>query len=572
MDRGGLWTEMYISRMEVRIKEVYAEAEKDIEAKMQDFLEKYKAKEAIHLQELKDGKITQEQFDSWKQGQIFQGKQWRAKKEQIAGVLHDSNNIAAKIANEQKANVFAANANYQAYTLEHGAGIDFGFGIYDSATVVNLIKNQPQVLPFYTPKKGKDMTWNMQNITRQVTQGIIQGESLDKIAKRIARETGSRNMNSMLTNARTGMTMAQNAGRQMRLKEAQDKGLKVHKEWMATMDAHTRWQHADLDGQKKKLDEPFEIGGYSIMYPGDPMAHPSLVFNCRCTLVGDLDDYPSKYERYDNIEGRPVKEMTYREWEKAKGKSYAPSPATKSAKTFTQVSIGAARSVDEVNKLLGIPGLFRRGKPDLTGCDLDSAKSIASSYERVFAKFPQLKGKIDAPDAHPIGMGDNTYAWCTINHGGKVQVNPKHYGNWSKVVRMYEHDVSTRWHPIGTTAEAVVDHEIGHAVDGLLAREGILGGITSSGEYRYASSSLKTKIMDRAAKLDPEGVGRWYRKGKGYEGNREFTISQNVSRYAAQDPQEWFAECFAEYLTSANPRIVATEFGKELEKLLGRLK
>lgn len=568
----------YERELEQKIRETYEEAQRDIEKKMLDFNRRYKVKEAKYAKQVKEGKITQDDFDAWKRGQVFQGNQWKAKKEQIENTLYNANSIAVKMANDQKSNLFMINANYQAYSLEHGAGINFGFGLYDSATVSRLIRTDPQLLPMWKIDQPKDYTWNSKSITNAVRQGIIQGERLDQIAKRLSDGLATKNMNKMLTFARTGMTEAQNAGRQARLKEAEGMGIKVHKEWMSTLDEHTRWQHADLDGQKRPMDKPFEIDGYKIMYPGDPLAHPSMVYNCRCTLVGDLDDYPEEYERYDNIDGKPIKAMSYREWEKAKGKTYSKSrvvPLT----AFNQVSIGACKTVDEVNKLMNSANVFRtnaagiKSKADLTGCDLDSAKSIASAYEQVFAKYPQLKGKFDAPDAHPVNMKDSTYAWCYLRDKGKVQVNPgpNKYGNWSEVVKQYEQDVISGWHPYGTTAESIVTHEIGHAVDGLLAREGILGGVTSSGQYRYASSSLKTKIMDRAAKLDPSGVGLYYRKGKGYEGNREYAIGQNVSRYATKNPQEWFAECFAEYITSANPRTVATEFGKELENLIGGL-
>lgn len=578
MDQGGRWTNKYITMLEKRIREVYEEAEADIETKMVDFNRRRNIKDKIKLQELRDGKITQEEYNRWRAGQAFQGKQWLAKRQQIAETLYNANTIAAKIANEQKANVFIANSNYQAYALEHGAGINFGFNLYDSSTVAYLIKSDPQVLPYYTPKKSKDMDWNMHKITRQITQGVIQGESLDKIAKRLASATSSSNMNSMLTNARTGMTMAQNAGRQARLKEAQNMGIKVHKEWMATLDEHTRWQHADLDGQKQPLDKPFQVGGYTIMYPGDPTAHPSMIFNCRCTMVGDLDDYPSEYKRYDNIDGKPIKAMTYREWEKAKGKQFSKSrvaPLT----AFNQVSIGACKTVKEVNDLLNGRGLWRivsgrntgvESQADLIGCDLDSAKSIAAAYEQVFAKYPQLKGRFDAPNAHPVDMDDNTYAWCYLRRNGLVQVNPNKYNNWQSISRQYEYDVETGWHPYGTTAESVVTHEIGHAIDGLLARERILGGVTASGEYRYASSTLKNTIMKRAAKLD-EDIADNMEFDK-MVGNGTEAVSMSVSRYATKNNQEWFAECFAEYITSANPRVVATEFGKELEKLVAKLK
>lgn len=208
-----------------------------------------------------------------------------SQKASIEDVLTHANETAQKMVNGEKTKVFVANSNYQAYQLEHSAGVDFGFNLYDSATVTRLIEEQPNLLPYPSVNVPKDKLWNSRNISRQIAQGIIQGESLDKIAKRLSKETGSKNMNSMLTNARTAMTGAQNAGRIVRLAEAKGKGIKVKKEWMATLDEHTRWQHADLDGQKVETDQPFKIGGYTIMYPGDPHAHPSMIYNCRCTLV-----------------------------------------------------------------------------------------------------------------------------------------------------------------------------------------------------------------------------------------------------------------------------------------------
>ena len=45
-----------------------------------------------------------------------------------------------------------------------------------------------------------------------------------------------------------------------------------------------------------------------------------------------------------------------------------------------------------------------------------------------------------------------------------------------------------------------------------------------------------------------------------------------VSIYGSTNPQEWFAEAFAEYITSANPRPVAATLGKEIERLLKGVK
>lgn len=240
-----------------------------------------------------------------------------------------------------------------------------------------------------------------------------------------------------------------------------------------------------------------------------------------------------------------------------------------------QKTIGTSTTVEEVNDFMNSQGWFSTNRAgitseaDLTGCDLESAKSIAAAYQQVFEKYPQLIGKFKAPNAQPVGMKNNTYAWCYTRGGGQVQVNPNRYNDWSAISESYERDIATNWHPPGTTAESIVTHEIGHSIDGFLAEKGILGGYTSSGEFRYASSSLKTTIMKRAAKID-ELIADYTEMDRMWKGNE--AVIQGVCRYAAENPKEWFAECFAEYITSANPRTVAAEFGKELEKLLEKVK
>ena len=65
---------------------------------------------------------------------------------------------------------------------------------------------------------------------------------------------------------------------------AQDMGVVIHKVWLATNDQRTREAHAELDGQEREIDEPFENSLGEIMYPGDPDADPANVYNCRCTM------------------------------------------------------------------------------------------------------------------------------------------------------------------------------------------------------------------------------------------------------------------------------------------------
>lgn len=319
-DEGAKYTDKELEKMEKKIKQIYSEAEKDIQKKMNEFNQAFKAKEAIHLQELKDGKITQADFDAWKRGQVFQGQQWQSKKDQISGILYNANKEAAKILNGGTVDVFAENANWSHYEMEHTQGVNFGFGLYDANTVTNLIKNDPQVLPKWKINEKKDYKWNGKKVDNAITQGIIQGERLDQIADRISTALSANNRNTMLTFARTAMTGAQNAGRNQGLMDAKDLGINVVKVWMATLDDHTRASHQEIDGEEQKVGDKWHSFKFSngCRYPGDPLGPPHEVYNCRCTMVSEVKDYPSDYKRRDNINGEVIDRMTYKEWKQAK--------------------------------------------------------------------------------------------------------------------------------------------------------------------------------------------------------------------------------------------------------------
>ena len=320
IDYGTRQTDLAVRRAEWRLSRVYRQAQRDIDEKLKDWQKGHEEREKRYRQQLADGKITQQDFDAWMRGQVFQEKQWQARQEQIRQTLLNADREAQRIINEGKLGVFAENANYIGYGLEHGANINTGFTLYDEQTVARLIKSDPQILPKAAPgvKKDKAYTYYNKLMNSAITQGIIQGVTIPQIAKRVARVTGESSYKSAVRNARTAYTSAQNAGRIEGLHQAQQLGINVKKQWMATLDNRTRDAHADLDGQIRDIDEPFQVDGMEIDYPGDPTADPSLVYNCRCSLVYIYPDYPSDMQRRDNETGEVVGYMTYREWEEMK--------------------------------------------------------------------------------------------------------------------------------------------------------------------------------------------------------------------------------------------------------------
>jgi hypothetical protein len=62
------------------------------------------------------------------------------------------------------------------------------------------------------------------------------------------------------------------------------------KEFLAVRDGRTREDHAGADGQIVGINDPFNVGGEKMMYPGDPNCSAFNVVNCRCTIAGVFDE------------------------------------------------------------------------------------------------------------------------------------------------------------------------------------------------------------------------------------------------------------------------------------------
>ena len=302
--------------LERRIRAVYTEAQKDLQKKLDDYIAKFRAEDAQMRKDLAEEAITQQEYDEWRQGAIFQGKAWRARLKQVTDTLANANEESLRLVRGEQLNEFAEGMNHEQFVLSQNTGLSINFGIYDAETVGRLIREQPDLLPQKKLNRGKDSAWNQKKVTGSVLQGIIQGESIDDIARRIARDTAQQNSKAMIRYARTATTGAQNAGRMETMHRAQGMGISIRKQWLATLDNRTRDSHRHLDGKEADVDEPFRSGYGDIMYPGDPSAHPGDVYNCRCTMIYVYPDYPTDPgERLDNITGEHVRgDMTYEEW------------------------------------------------------------------------------------------------------------------------------------------------------------------------------------------------------------------------------------------------------------------
>ena len=161
---------------------------------------------------------------------------------------------------------------------------------------------------------------------------------------------------SAIRTARTATTAAQNAGRMDSYHAAERMGIKLKKEWLATLDGRTRHAHAMLDGQTAETDKPFHVDGYEIMYPGDTSAPGYLVYNCRCTLIAALDDVPKApnplRRAHDPETGKSilVSDMTYAQWVSWKAGAAQQRNAADDAKTLQFLHADARDNLNAIVK------------------------------------------------------------------------------------------------------------------------------------------------------------------------------------------------------------------------------
>lgn len=292
--------------LEKRIEKIYEEAKDDIQEKLDKHLKKFKEKDKEKKRLLKDGKITKEEYIKWREGQVLTGKRWQTLRDQMADVMVNADEVAMAMSKGELFDIFAQEHNFATYEIEK-LGIDTSYTLYNADTVRRLVAENPKMLPDPKVDVPKDKRWNQQKITSAVTQGILQGESIPKISKRL-QEVTDMGKSAATRNARTMVTASQNAGTLESYKRAESLGIPMMKQWLAAHDRRVRRSHQLLDGQSVRVNEEFSNG---LMYPGDPDGAPEEVYNCRCTLVADVD-----IENLDKaLESEAYKGMQYEEWE-----------------------------------------------------------------------------------------------------------------------------------------------------------------------------------------------------------------------------------------------------------------
>lgn len=564
-DKGYDLTEKELKALEKRIYNSYKEAYDGLTDIIREYFTKFADRDASEKARMDAGDITEEQYKQWRLAQIGRGKRFEALRDKVAKRMTNANAAAVAYVNDATPGIYSLNRNFAAYTIEQVTG-DVGFDLWDEQTVKRLIVEQPELMPYYPPKRalkrGIDLAWGKKQITASVTSSILQGKSIKHMADDLQTRIITMNRDSAIRTARTAVTGAQNAGRMDSYFAAEKMGIKCRKEWMATLDGRTRHSHAMLDGEVVDNDKKFSNG---CRFPGDPQGRPEEIYNCRCTLVSAIEgiDTSRGQRRARNPETGQndlIENMTYAEWagwkKRVKKPNFAPAGTIDEAEKYAEMFVESYKSK-------------YTGKVDYRGIDIAHANEMNRALTEVLGEYEvDYKLRNITPfNTREKRFKDTTaeaaYQWGT----GDLFFNKKYLKN-AKAMAAHIKEYTDLLNQVLPNIDVAMEQTKKKT------------GIAAELQMRYLKALKKT---GRTNVRKPDAYGSMVHELGHYLDDRLFTkavkesgfdiassfskYAENVSAYATSNRQEYVAESFTAYWFGET-----SELDPELVKIFERLK
>jgi len=296
----------HLEQIEDHLSALYAEAAKDMQGKLTEFMEGYEKQRASMEAKVEAGKMTQEEYSQWCNRHIVQSDKYKSTIDSLTTMAVNADVAAMAYVDGNMPMVIAQSYNFTealGFEAAQKAGLSQGtFQVYNARSVQKIIKENPNLLK--EVDIDADEKWNREKMNREISQGIIQGESIDKIADRLQRVTNM-DENAAMRNARTMMTAAENMGRAEAADDLKAQGIPMEEVWSATYDNRTRETHLELDGTVRDENGLFGVGilHKPLRFPADPDGDPEEIYNCRCRMSLQLMgiDHSKDQELYENF-------------------------------------------------------------------------------------------------------------------------------------------------------------------------------------------------------------------------------------------------------------------------------
>jgi hypothetical protein len=543
-------TNEQLAKLEQRIAKLYKEAAYELTDTVKSYFEQFEKRDAAMKEKLDAGEINEQQYKQWRLAQIGRGKRFEALRDKVAERYTDANATAVAYVNDATPGIYTLNRNYAAYKIEQVSD-KADFTLWDEQAVKRLIVEQPDLMPYYPPKRalqrGIDLKYGKQQITASVTSSILQGKSIPRMANDLQSRIRDMNRASAIRTARTAVTGAQNAGRLDTYRAAQDMGIKLKKRWLATLDNRTRHAHAMLDGQTVDVDKPFKVDGYELMYPGDSSAPGYLVYNCRCTQIADVDgeDTSSGGRRAINPKTGEyvlVGDMTYAEWAGWKKQNQPKMPRFIPATTIEEAQKYADKFVESYKTKYS-------GKVDYSGIDIEYANKMNRAFTEVLEQYA-VPNKLR--NIVPFNMREkrfkDTTAEAAYQWGLSDFYYNKKYLKSAKTMAAHKKEYADLLEKVLPNIDKAIEINEGKSNATATLQLRYLKALKNTGRTNvFEPDAYGTTIHELGHYLDDQ-IFTKAAKESGMDMAESFNnYSGKISAYATSSRQEYVAESFAAY-------------------------
>ena len=515
-DKAHILTDEKLEEMGKRLSAIYSRAEKEIQQTADEYFSKFAKQDEAKRKLLEQGKITEEEYNKWRKGKVMYGKRFAEMKEQCAKQLLNVNKTAVAYINGELPEVYAINYNALESAVDGVGG--YSFTLVDADTVRNLAVTDKSLLPYKEIDPAKDIPWNMKKINAETLQGILQGESMDKIAKRIM-NVQEMNKESAIRSARTIVTNAECKGRQDSYKRAKDDGIILRKYWLATYDKRARDWHKEAgnDYTEEKaidIDDFFIVDGEKMLHPGDAMhgASGHNQYNCRCSIASKVIGFKK---------AQVQKAMAEKQAEEQQASAFTPAKTTAEAEAYAKEHIFSGAYL---------------GKTSYKGIDVDMANGINETLERITQKYGRKLSGIEVVNPKTAkglkalgGSADAPFATNSLN--GMVYINKDIVKNAKalkaytdkgdeafKLVMANKDKLSGKMRALAEIYEKAGKDLVDSSLEGMITHE--------YGHYLTVAINPKADVVSEIA----DGMS-----------------DHLISGYSQHNVREYLAECFTEY-------------------------
>lgn len=509
-------TDEKLEEMEKRLSAIYSRAEKEIQQTADEYFARFAKQDEDKRKLLEQGKITEDEYTKWRKGKVMYGKRFTEMKEQYAKQLLNVNQTAMAYINGELPEVYALNYNALESAVDGVGG--YSFTLVDADTVRNLAVTDTSLLPYKKIDPKKDIPWNMKKINAETLQGILQGESMDKIAKRL-RNVQEMNKTQAIRSARTIVTGAENKGRQDSYQRAKNDGIILRKYWLATYDKRARDWHKEAgnDYTEEKaidIDDFFIVDGEKMLHPGDAMhgASGHNLYNCRCSIASKVIGFKK---------AQVQKAMAEKQVEERQSNAFTPAKTTAEAEEYAKEHIFSGSYL---------------GKTSYKGIDVDMANGINETLERITEKYGRKLSGIEVVNPKTAkglkalgGSADAPFATNSLN--GMVYINKDIVKNAKalkaytdkgdeafKLVMANKDKLSGKMRTLAEVYEKAGKDLVDSSLEGMITHE--------YGHYLAVAINPKADVVSKIS----SGMG-----------------DHLISGYSQHNVREYLAECFTEY-------------------------